>query len=129
MEDRGNSRQRVGKEGERIACDFLAGQGHIILERNFRLDRLEIDIISLDADGIHFVEVKTRQSGIQAPPQENVGNAKQRNIATAARRYLKTAKGRTFTDMECMFDVIAITMDSKETHIEWFPQAYIPMYL
>ena len=69
MESKDDNRRDLGRQGEDIACDLLKGMGHTILERNYRSGHLEIDIISIDADGIHFVEVKTRRSNIQAPPQ------------------------------------------------------------
>ena len=87
MEGEGNSRQTLGKKGEDIACEMLRGMGHTILERNWRSSHLEIDIISFDPDGIHFVEVKTRRQSIQAPPQESVDRAKQSRIAKAARSF------------------------------------------
>ena len=93
MEGEGNSRQTLGKRGEDIACEMLQGMGHTILERNWRSGHLEIDIISFDPDGIHFVEVKTRMQSIQAPPQENVDRTKQRRITKAALGFLKTKKG------------------------------------
>ena len=58
MESKGNYRRDLGKKGEDIACRLLEEKGHTILERNWRSGHLEIDIISLDQDGIHFVEVK-----------------------------------------------------------------------
>ncbi len=42
---------------------------------------------------------------------------------------LKTAKGRPFGNGECMFDVIAVTFKDGKARTEWFPQAYIPLYL
>ena len=129
MEEAGY-RQTLGKRGEDIACRYLEGIGHTIIERNYRSGHLEIDIISCDARGIHFVEVKTRRRNIQAPPQDNVDHAKQRRIAKAAARFIREAKGLPQKDMECVFDVIAVTFgnDGKQ-HVEWFPQAYIPLYM
>ena len=83
MEGGSNHRQELGKTGEDLACRYLESKGHRILERNYRSGHLEIDIISLDADGIHFVEVKTRRDSIQAPPQDNVGKVKQDRIVKA----------------------------------------------
>jgi hypothetical protein len=31
--------------------------------------------------------------------------------------------------MECFFDVMAVTFDDEGTHVEWIPQAYIPLYI
>lgn len=129
MESETNHRQRLGLRGENMACGFLSAMGHTILRRNYRSGHLEIDIISFDDEGIHFVEVKTRQKNIQAPPQESVNHAKQRHIAKAAQRFLSTKEGMAFSGLECMFDVIAIVMEEDDSHIEWIPRAYIPLYL
>lgn len=129
MESVGNHRQTIGREGEDIACRFLESIGHTILERNWRYGHLEIDIISFDPQGIHFVEVKARKNNIQAPPQENVNIPKQRRTARAAKGFLKTVKGLQYGGHECMFDIAAVTFTGDKAHVEWFPQAFIPIYL
>lgn len=129
MEDNSHTRHSIGKAGEDAACRYLESIGHTILERNFRSGHLEIDIISLDACGVHFVEVKTRRKSIQAPPQESVDRRKQNRIAAAAKRFLRSGKGMNMKDSEYLFDVIAVTYRGGEAEIEWFPQAYIPIYL
>ncbi len=111
-----------------MACAFLQSRGHTILERNWRSGHLEIDIISFNEEGIHFVEVKTRRLNIQAPPQENVGGLKQARIVKAAMRFLKTKKGLPYGNHECLFDVAAVTFERDSAHVEWFPQAYVPIY-
>ena len=129
MEDRRNKRQTIGKRGEDLACTALQEKGHTILERNYRSGHLEIDIISASADGIHFVEVKARRESIQAPPQENVDKAKQRRIAKAALKYMNRAANLPGKDLECIFDVVAVTFDMDQVNVEWFPHAYIPIYV
>ncbi len=120
-------RQTIGRKGEDMACRYLESEGHRILERNFRSGHLEIDIISQDSQGIHFVEVKTRRMSVQAPPQDNVDTGKQKRIVSAARKYLATC-GHAASE-ECFFDVAAITFEGETAHMEWIPQAYIPIYL
>ena len=129
MEAEGNSRQTLGKKGEDIACRLLTDMGHVILERNWRSGHLEVDIISFDPDGIHFVEVKTRRQSIQAPPQESVDRTKQSRIIKAAQSFLRTRKGMPYGNHECHFDIMAVTFKGDEWTYEWFPQAYIPLYL
>lgn len=129
MDCGGNHRRDIGKAGEDLACRFLQDMGHMILERNWRSSHQEIDIISADADGIHFVEVKARQKNIQAPPQMSVDHAKQRNIVKAARQFLRIIKGLPYSSLECNFDIVAITFAEGNPEIDWFPQAYIPIYL
>lgn len=129
MENNGNHRQTLGKKGEDIACRYLQSIGHTILERNWRSGHLEIDIISADAEGIHFVEVKTRQRSVQAPPQENVDAGKQKRLAKAAVSYLHSAHGLPGRDLECIFDIIAVTFEGESAKVEWIPQAFIPLYI
>ena len=129
MESGKDRRRELGRQGEDLACEFLQKEGHIILERNWRSGHLEVDIISFDADGIHFVEVKARCENIQAPPQENVRHGKQRNIAKAAQAFLRTRKGMPYGSHECMFDIVAVTFRDRKTQIEWIPQAYIPLFV
>ena len=130
MEGEGNKRQKLGQAGEDLACRYLTEElGHTVIERNWRSGHLEIDIISIDADGIHFVEVKARRESIQAPPQESVDGRKQQKITKAAGAFLKSGRGREFGCRECQFDIVAVTYIEDHVRIEYFPQAYIPIYL
>lgn len=128
MEDSIRHKRELGRLGEDIACDWLSAHGHTVLRRNYRSGHLEIDIVSIDKDGIHFVEVKTRRFSVQAPPQESVNRTKQQNIVKAAARFLRSKAGLPYGEMECMFDVFAITFNKDSTTTEWIPQAYIPIY-
>lgn len=129
MENRKNLRQNIGFLGEEAACRLLVTRGHTIIERNYRNGHLEIDIISLSSDGIHFVEVKSRCRNIQAPPQENVNFIKQRRIASAAMRFLKSKKGLPFRCMENHFDVVSVIFTNSNAQTEYIADAYIPIYL
>lgn len=129
MEGGRNHRQELGRLGEDLACGLLEKLGHTIVARNWRSGHLEIDIISLDKDGIHFVEVKARQNNIQAAPQENVGHRKQSRITKAALAFLNSRQGVPYGSHDCSFDIIAVTLIGKEPHVELIPQAYIPIYL
>lgn len=120
----------LGRRGEDVACGFLSGKGHTIVERNYRSGHLEIDIITLDKDGVHFVEVKSRVAPVAVSPEENVTAAKQKKVANAALRYLHTSKDKRLSaDLEVSFDVVAVTFDGGGEIVEWFPNAYYPMYL
>lgn len=122
-------RGEIGRLGEQAACCYLAGRGHTVLDRNWRAGHLELDIISLAPDGIHFTEVKTRVAPVAAPPQDNVGYAKQRNMAAAAQRYLHDKDDRKLATLEVFFDVIAVTLDGGSEEIAYFPSAFIPIYV
>ena len=55
-----NGKQLLGKEGERIAEEYLKKKGYRLVERNYRCAAGELDLIVLDRRVVVFVEVKTR---------------------------------------------------------------------
>ena len=129
---RGGQRQRTGRGGEDEACRFLAGIGHSILQRNYRNRRKEIDIISFDGSGIHFVEVKSRRLPLAADPSESVTPAKQKRIAAAAAGFLEKSAEDTpeIAESECFFDVVTVIFDeSGEASVKYYPQAFTPIFV
>lgn len=119
----------IGRRGEDEACELLIKRGHTILERNHRCGHLEIDIISLDSKGLHFVEVKTRMAPVAAKPEENVTRLKQKRIEKAAQIYLNGMKNANLEkDFEVNFDVVAVTLEGSEALAEYFPNAWIPIF-
>lgn len=123
------ARMLLGKKGEDIACRFLEGMGHRIIARNCRIGHFELDIVSTDVRGVHFVEVKSRMAPVAAEPEENVTPLKQRKIAKAALGFLHRWSGNLpGTGPEVYFDVVAVTFDNEEAKVEWFPEAFVPMY-
>ena len=119
----------LGRHGEDETCQYLIDHGHTILERNWRYGHLEIDIISLAGDGIHFVEVKSRTAPVQGEPQEAVTASKQRHIAAAAGKYMSMKQKYLGRDLEVWFDVAEITYDGAQVEFRYFPAAYVPIYL
>ena len=119
----------LGRHGEDETCQYLIDHGHTILERNWRYGHLEIDIISLAGDGIHFVEVKSRTAPVQGEPQEAVTASKQRHIASASGKYMSMKQKHLGRDLEVWFDVAAITYDGAQVEFRYFPAAYVPIYL
>lgn len=122
-----DSRQQTGKFGEDIAADYLEGKGFTILARNWRSGHYELDIVAVDDEGIHFVEVRTRINP-EILPQETVNSAKQRKVVEAAKRFLREEAYRRFSDFEAFFDVVGVTLSNDGTDLEYIPQAFIPMY-
>jgi putative endonuclease len=116
-------KRALGRLGEEKACDFLENRGHRIVARNWQGSHLEVDIISEAADGVHFVEVKSRLDA-DAAPEEKVDARKQRRISAAALKYLNESG----SDREVFFDVVSVTFDGANTRVNFFPQAWIPLY-
>ena len=94
-----------GNRFETVACDYLAGNGYKILDRNVYLMRKELDIVAREGDTIVVVEVKGRRSSSYGSPVEAVGAAKRRRLVVAATAYLKK---RRLLERPCRFDVVGI---------------------
>jgi len=61
--------------------------GLVILARNFRDRRGEIDIVARENETLCFVEVKTRRRPWRGRPADAVGAHKRKTVARAAARY------------------------------------------
>lgn len=84
----------VGLIGEAIAERYLNDTGLAVIERNWRCDEGEIDLIARDAFGenpgeIVFVEVKTRSSGRFGIGIEAITPEKYRRLHVLARRWCR----------------------------------------
>ena len=70
----------TGKFGEEYAIAYLEEQGYEIVEKNWRWQKAEIDIIALKNNTLAVVEVKTRSRLDFGLPQDFVTKKKcQRN--------------------------------------------------
>jgi len=110
----------IGELGEEMAVGYLSDKGYIILERNYRFDRAEVDIIAQDKDQIVIVEVKTRTSDFFGDPQEFVTRGKIKQLVKVADQYLTSKE----IDKEARFDIIAVLINKKEKSIEHFIDAF-----
>ena len=130
IEKRPTARMLLGKRGEDVACRFLERLGHRIIARNYRSGHLEIDIVSTDGNGVHFVEVKSRMAPVAVPPEENVTPMKQDKLAKAALKFLHGPLGHSmYGNAEVFFDIVAVVFDKEDVNVEWFPNAFVPMYV
>ena len=105
------SHNDFGKLAENKAADYLLEKCYVILERNFRYLKAEIDIISTIDDKLVIVEVKGRKNDYFMEPQEAVSSSKRQLLLKAADAYV-----------EIRFDIIAILVNNKDEfsiqHIE-----------
>ncbi|MBR1573405.1 MAG: YraN family protein [Bacteroidales bacterium] len=121
-------RNEIGRKGEDIVCQYLMTHGHAILDRNWRSGHLELDIVSLARDGIHFVEVKSRVAPVMAQPEENVRSAKKQRVARAAKHYLEQKNDDLLSTQEAWLDVASVIFSEDGAQVEYFPRAYVPIY-
>ncbi len=66
----------IGLLGESLAVSYLQKKSYIILARNYRGGKGELDIVAVDRGTLVFVEVKTRTSAYYGSPKEAVTKRK-----------------------------------------------------
>lgn len=116
-----NPKQLLGREGERIAAEFLRGKGYKVVERNYRCAAGELDLIALDRRVVVFVEVKTRSGHAYGTPLEAVAFRKQRKMVQAAQYYLSAHR---LHQREARFDVVGISWTGREPVVEHIENAF-----
>lgn len=86
-------RVRIGRDAEALAARSLARSGWVILSRNLRLGRLEIDLLARNPHGeLVAVEVRRRTAIGSATPSELLGSRKMRALRRQ-RAYLPVGCG------------------------------------
>lgn len=86
---RGARTAALGRWGEERAAEHLTAAGLQVLDRNWRCELGELDLVARDVDGsVVFVEVKTRSGVGFGEPAEAVGAVKARRLRALACRWL-----------------------------------------
>jgi putative endonuclease len=101
----------IGTHGEALAALWLQKKGYEIKHQNWRHRHLEIDIIALRGNTLHFIEVKTRTSSIFGGPELSVKWKKVKRIKQAAFHYLQANRGFCWIQ----FDIVAITLHKNQS--------------
>ena len=108
-----------GVAGEEAAENWLVQAGYLILERNYRMARGEVDLIAQRGDTLTFVEVKTSIDS-KIDLLERVTRQKQTRICSAARAYL----ARHPTSLTPRFDVVTVQIADNKYVIQHYPSAF-----
>ena len=115
--------QNHGAWGEGLAVALLEQSGLVIVERNWRYKRAEIDIIARENGVLVFVEVKTRAYSAFGLPEGMVDQRKRKLLIDAAMAYMR-AVGH---EWEIRFDIVSVLGEpGKPTEIKHFRDAFFP---
>lgn len=113
----------IGDRGEEIAALHLEEAGYCILDRNYRDQRKEVDLVCEDPerDEFVFVEVKTRSGTDFGAPDAFITEEKQQALRTAARAYLHShdAEGAP-----ARFDVVTVMLTQGTPEVCHYENAF-----
>ena len=101
--------RQIGDKGEQAAADWLVGDGHEIIERNWRTRYCEIDIVSKKDNVLYFTEVKYRKNDDFGDGLAAITNKKQQQMRFSAEMF--TAKNTQYEG--CDMQMLAISVDGN----------------
>ncbi|RBW59219.1 endonuclease [Tenacibaculum sp. E3R01] len=111
----------LGKKGEELAEDFLKNKGYTILEKNYRYQKAEVDIIAKKDNVLSVVEVKTRSTDYYGNPQDFVNPKKIKLLVAAINNYVVEKD----IDIEVQFDIIAILKKNDKIVVDHIEDAFL----
>ncbi|MEI3069519.1 YraN family protein [Prevotella sp. SGI.167] len=118
----------LGVWGEDEAALYLEGEGYVIIDRDWKIGKRDLDILALSPDGktLVVVEVKTRSGDDYQRPEEAVDGRKMRNLAIAANAYVKEHQ----VEKELRFDIISVVGVGHQVKcLEHLKDAFNPMLI
>jgi putative endonuclease len=111
----------LGKEGEKIALNYLLKNEYQIVEKNYRFLKAEVDIIAQKENILIAVEVKTRSTDYFGDPQDFINTKKIKLLVSAMDHYVIERD----LDVVVRFDIIAILKQKNVFQIEHLKDAFL----
>jgi len=112
--------QTKGAFGEELAVKQMRRMGYEILERNYRRQGGEIDIIAKKDTYIIFTEVKYRTGREKGEPCEAVDKRKQAHIIQTAQAYIAEKE----LEGDFRFDVAEVLEEDGKTFFRYTENAF-----
>ncbi len=109
-----------GREGEQFAVDFLRQTGYLIIQRNYRYLKAEIDIIAQKEGILAVVEVKSRNSYFLEDIADTVNAKKIKLVVMAADHYVI----QNNLDVEVRFDLVILLKQYGKFTVEHIENAF-----
>jgi putative endonuclease len=100
----------LGAYGERVAAAHLVDAGMAIVERNWRCDIGEIDIVARDGDTLVVCEVKTRRGKEFGSPLEKVTPDKAQRLRRLAARWIAQTG---IHPLDVRIDIVAVVRSAR----------------
>ena len=112
----------IGKSGEDYALEYLLKKDFDILEKNWRHNKDEVDLIAVHNNCLVIIEVKTRSTLYFGEPQIFVNKKKQAFMIRAANAYIM----KKDIDLETRFDIISVILSGDKVSIKHIEDAFYP---
>jgi len=111
-----------GQAAENRASQYLQQKGYLILARNYRYLKAEIDLIALENNTLIVVEVKARSSSYFGSPASFIGKKKIRLLVQATDHYMQSKN----LSYEVRFDILSFVYEKGKWQVEHLKEAFYP---
>jgi putative endonuclease len=113
----------TGRQGEKLAQEYLKEHGYFIVETNYRSPEGEVDFVASRGDFLVFVEVRARSTRKFGTPEESLTSRKRQKLIAVSQHYLQN---RDISHPFWRMDFIAVELDGSgtPTRIEHFEDAF-----
>ncbi len=125
-------KQKIGKMGEDVACEYLRRHGFEVVERNYWKKWGEIDIVAKKDHTLHFVEVKTVShapphdaKGDHYEPEEMVHPWKRQRLSRVIQTYVLDKKVPDETEYQIDIIAVYLDMDTHKAHVHLLPDVEV----
>lgn len=106
-------KEKLGKQGEDTACEYLKKNKFKIIERNHKKPWGEIDIIAFDPDKtLVFIEVKTMREHPKIKPEDQMTASKIKKFKKTASLYAGSHNDLIDDNKGWRLDVVSITLEN-----------------
>lgn len=112
---------------ELFICDELRKRGFVILEQNYTMGKLEVDIIAMERDILCFIEVKSRRHPILMSELDRVITPRQQeHMLYVSDNYCRRLKGLKYTSVRFDYILVLVPDGIKPTHVKHIRNAFVP---
>jgi len=105
-----DTRVRLGQRGEDLAVRELVRRGFEIVDRNWRCQIGEVDVVARHHETWTLFEVRTRRGRTHGTPEESVTPVKLARMADVARAYL-SVHDVNVQEVDWRIGLVAVEMD------------------
>ena len=116
-----NSHLNLGSLGEQKAKEYLLNKGYQILEKNWKHEKYEIDIIAIDGAELVIIEVKTRRNTLISI-EKTISYSQQKRIILAADAFIKFNN----IDLDVRIDLILVKRSLKSSKFTHCKEIFYP---
>jgi putative endonuclease len=103
-----------GRQAEEAAASYLERSGFVVLGRNVRIGRDEIDLVVRSGELVVIVEVRTRGPGSWLKALASVDRAKRARLRRAGDALWRSRFKRDPSIARMRFDVVAVDLDAAD---------------